>query len=85
MVDHRPYQNRTLASHDERVMADQIHPQAHRLGIALFASGLLIALGAALLLVLGVIESGWAAAIGMIGIGLIATSQFAARMGSSQR
>jgi hypothetical protein len=55
------------------------------LGIVLFASGLLIALGAALLLVLGVIESGWAAAIGMIGIGLIGTSQFAARMGSSQR
>jgi hypothetical protein len=39
-----------------------------------FGLGLLIALTAATLLVLGVIESGVAAAIGMLGIGLIAAS-----------
>jgi hypothetical protein len=40
----------------------------------MFGLGLLIALTAATLLVLGVIESGVAAAIGMLGIGLIAAS-----------
>ena len=40
----------------------------------LFGLGLLIALGAATLLFLGIIESGIAAAIGMLGIGLIAAS-----------
>jgi hypothetical protein len=55
-----------------------------RLEIGVFTLGLAIALAAALLLILGVIESGWAAAMGMIGIGLIATSQFAARTGSHQ-
>lgn len=39
-----------------------------------FVLGLQIALGAALLLVLDVIESGPAAAIGILGIGLIAAS-----------
>jgi hypothetical protein len=41
---------------------------------ALFALGLIVALTAAVLLVLGVIESGVAALIGIVGIGLIATS-----------
>jgi hypothetical protein len=50
-----------------------------------FALGLMIAVIAALLLLLGVIESGWAAAIGMLGIGLIATSQFSSRTGSTRR
>jgi len=40
----------------------------------MFGLGLLIALTAATLLVLDVIESGVAAAIGMLGIGLIAAS-----------
>jgi hypothetical protein len=40
----------------------------------MFGLGLLIALVAATLLVLGVIESGVAALIGMVGIGLIAAS-----------
>jgi len=40
----------------------------------MFGLGLLVALGAATLLLLGVIESGVAAAIGMLGIGLIAAS-----------
>ena len=40
----------------------------------LFGLGLLIAFIAATLLVLGLIESGVAAAIGMLGIGLIAAS-----------
>lgn len=40
----------------------------------LFAIGLLIAGLAAILLLLGVIESGVAAAIGILGIGLIAAS-----------
>jgi hypothetical protein len=40
----------------------------------LLISGLIIALGAATLLFLGVIESGPAALIGIIGIGLIAAS-----------
>ena len=40
----------------------------------MFGLGLLIALVAATLLFLGVIESGVAAAIGMLGIGLIAAS-----------
>jgi len=39
-----------------------------------FVLGLLIALTAAALLLLGVIESGVAAAIGILGIGLIAVS-----------
>lgn len=39
------------------------------------ALGLLIALTAALLLFLGVIESGMAAMIGIFGIGLIASSR----------
>ena len=45
----------------------------------MFGLGLLIALVAATLLVLGVIESGVAAAIGMLGIGLIAASGRAVR------
>ena len=40
----------------------------------MFGLGLSIALGAAALLFFGVIESGVAAAIGMLGIGLIAAS-----------
>jgi len=40
----------------------------------LFVTGLLIALGAAALLFLGIIESGPAALIGIVGIGLIAAS-----------
>jgi hypothetical protein len=40
----------------------------------LFVVGLVIALGAAVLLVLDVIESGPAAMIGIVGIGLIAAS-----------
>jgi hypothetical protein len=39
-----------------------------------FVAGLLVALVAATLLLLDVIESGVAAAIGILGIGLIATS-----------
>jgi hypothetical protein len=46
-----------------------------RIGVALLILGLVIALTAALLLVVGVLESGWAAAMGMLGIGLIATSR----------
>lgn len=41
---------------------------------SMFGLGLLIALAAVMLLVLDVIESGVAAAIGIIGIGLIAAS-----------
>lgn len=41
---------------------------------AMFGLGLLIALSAATLLFLGVIESGPAALIGIVGIGLIAAS-----------
>jgi hypothetical protein len=41
---------------------------------AVFSVGLLIALAAAGLLYLGVIDSGPAALIGIVGIGLIATS-----------
>jgi hypothetical protein len=41
----------------------------------MFAIGLLIACLAAALLLLGVIESGVAAAIGILGIGLIAVSR----------
>jgi hypothetical protein len=44
-----------------------------------FVVGLLIALGAAALLVLDVIESGPAALIGIVGIGLIAASAQARR------
>ncbi|MDD1698375.1 MAG: hypothetical protein LUQ36_08430 [Methanoregula sp.] len=40
----------------------------------LFIAGLCIALGAAGLLLLNIIESGVAAVIGILGIGLIATS-----------
>ena len=41
---------------------------------AMFGLGLLIAIGAATLLFFGVIESGVAAAIGIVGIGLIGAS-----------
>lgn len=44
------------------------------INMTLFGLGLLIALGAATLLFFGVIESGVAAAIGIVGIGLIAAS-----------
>jgi hypothetical protein len=42
-----------------------------RVGVILFTVGLLVAFGAAGLLVLNVIESGPAAIIGIVGIGLI--------------
>lgn len=42
--------------------------------LGLFIVGLIIVIGAAGLLVLGVIESGVAAMIGIVGIGLIAAS-----------
>ncbi len=42
--------------------------------LGLFIVGLVIVIGAASLLLMGVIESGVAAAIGMLGIGLIAAS-----------
>jgi len=45
-----------------------------KLNKTLFGLGLLIALTSATLLFFGVIESGVAAAIGMLGIGLIAAS-----------
>jgi hypothetical protein len=45
-----------------------------RMPTVVLAVGLLVALVAAGLLVLGVIESGPAALIGIVGIGLIATS-----------
>ncbi len=46
----------------------------HRVSWLLLAAGLLVALGAAMLLVLNVIESGPAAAVGIVGVGLIAAS-----------
>jgi high-affinity Fe2+/Pb2+ permease len=61
---------------DEWVTGDKNRREGPRLRMTQFALGLIVALTAALLLVLGVIESGWAAVIGMLGIGLIATSQF---------
>jgi len=42
--------------------------------VGLFVSGLLTALGTAVLLFLGIIESGIAGTIGIVGIGLISTS-----------
>ena len=42
--------------------------------VGLFVLGLVIAIGAAVLLVMNVIESGVAAMIGIIGIGLIAAA-----------
>ena len=47
---------------------------AMNINMTMFGLGLLIALGAATLLFFGVIESGVAAAIGILGIGLIAAS-----------
>lgn len=44
------------------------------LNLGLFIAGLVIVMGAAVLLVMNVIESGVAAMVGMIGIGLIAAS-----------
>lgn len=46
----------------------------HQFTVGLFVLGLVIAVGAAVLLVMNVIESGVAAMIGIIGIGLIAAS-----------
>lgn len=54
-------------------------PFPRRFGFVVFALGLATSLGAGLLLFFGVIESGWAAVAGIVGIGLMATSQFAAR------
>ena len=46
----------------------------HQFTVGLFVLGLVIAVGAAILLVMNVIESGVAAMIGIIGIGLIAAA-----------
>jgi hypothetical protein len=48
----------------------------------IFVAGLLVALAAAALLLLGFIESGPAALIGIVGIGLIAASARGRRTGS---
>ena len=45
-----------------------------RTNTVMLASGIVIALGAALLLFLGAIDSGPAALVGIVGIGLIAAS-----------
>ncbi len=50
--------------------------KARKISIALFIAGLIISLTSATLLFLGIIPSGWSAVIGIIGIGLIATSNF---------
>ncbi|MGB8360619.1 MAG: hypothetical protein WCE80_04400 [Acidimicrobiia bacterium] len=65
-------------------MADKNRGEGPSLRVIPFVAGLVIALGAALLLVLGVIESGWAAAIGIVGIGVIATSRSSSRTGSKR-
>ena len=49
-------------------------PMNKTFNLGLFIVGLVIAIGAAILLVMGVIESGVAAMIGIVGIGLIAAS-----------
>lgn len=49
-------------------------PMNKNLNLGLFIAGLIIAIGAAVLLVMNVIESGVAAMIGIVGIGLIAAS-----------
>jgi hypothetical protein len=53
--------------------------RAVRVNRPLLVAGPLIALGAATLLVLGAIESGPAAAIGILGIGLIAAAGVSGR------
>ena len=65
-------------------MTDKNRGERPTLRVIPFVAGLAIALGAALLLVLGVIESGWAAAIGMVGIGVIATSRLSSPTGSKR-
>lgn len=81
---HSPLSTRFGISHDEWVTADKTRRERPRLGMTQFALGLIVALTAALLVVLDVIESGWAAAIGMLGIGLIATSQVRSGTGSKR-
>lgn len=49
-------------------------PMNKNINLGLFIAGLTIAFGAAVLLVMNVIESGVAAMIGIVGIGLIAAS-----------
>lgn len=56
-------------------MASESDRQRRRAGISVFLLGLAISLGAALLLFLGLIESGWATVLGIVGIGLITTSR----------
>ena len=65
-------------------MADEIHSARHTLNTLLRVLGILVALAAALLLLLGAIESGWAIVILIIGIGLITTSRLAAGPGSQR-
>lgn len=47
-----------------------------KISIALFVIGLMIALTSAILLFLGILPSTTSAVIGIVGIGLIATSNF---------
>jgi hypothetical protein len=53
--------------------------------VVMFVVGLLVALGAAGLLWLNVIESGPAAAVGIVGIGLMASGAVAAARGRRAR
>ena len=50
--------------------------KGRKISIILFLIGLLIALTSGTLLFLGIIPSGWSAVIGIVGIGLIASSNF---------
>jgi hypothetical protein len=63
--------------HRGSVMVGKLNSVNRRIGIILFGAGLAMALTSALLLFLGVLESGWAGVVGIVGIGLIATSRAA--------
>ena len=50
--------------------------KGRKISIILFLIGLVTALTSGTLLFLGIIPSGWSAVIGIVGIGLIASSNF---------
>jgi hypothetical protein len=65
-----------MANLDEFYLKGGYTMDKRTISIILFAAGLVIALTSATLLFLGILQSSTSAIIGIIGIGLLATSNF---------
>lgn len=64
-------------------MTHNTDPEGRTVRIAVFAFGILLGLAAGLMLLLDVIEPGWAIVVLIVGVGLIATSRVTPRGGSN--